>query len=145
MADHVYPNPDSNTKCPTPVYTHNVTSLGVNYRCIRCYGWVHAKCSGLLNAAQYGGKLIGPATPVWPHDPAFDTINNNNNNNNCLKSNIQCIEIRVHPHHLQLPNRSVMTARSIFYSSTIMELGTSSSTGEKQDQSGSDTGVNALT
>ena len=25
----------------------------VGYQCRRCSGWVHAKCSGLLNAAQY--------------------------------------------------------------------------------------------
>ena len=26
---------------------------GVSYQCNRCSGWVHAKCYGLLNAAQY--------------------------------------------------------------------------------------------
>ena len=31
-------------------------SRGVSYRCTRCSGWVHAKCSGLLNAAQYRGN-----------------------------------------------------------------------------------------
>ena len=27
-----------------------------SYKCTKCYGWVHAKCSGILNAAQYRRK-----------------------------------------------------------------------------------------
>ena len=39
-----------------PVCTCNVTSRGIGYRCTKCSGWVHAKCSGILNAAQYRRK-----------------------------------------------------------------------------------------
>ena len=31
----------------------NVTSRGVSYLCNRCSGWVHSKCSGLQNTAEY--------------------------------------------------------------------------------------------
>ena len=31
-------------------------SRGVSYKCNRCSGWVHAKCSGILNATQYRRK-----------------------------------------------------------------------------------------
>ena len=48
-----YPNPGPAIKYPCPICARNVTSRGVSYQCNRCSGWVHAKCSGLLNAAQY--------------------------------------------------------------------------------------------
>ena len=41
------------TKYPCSVCTSNVTSRGVSYMCNRCSGWVHSKCSGLQNAADY--------------------------------------------------------------------------------------------
>ena len=41
------------TKYPCPVCTRHITSRGVSYKCTRCSGWGHAKCSGILNAAQY--------------------------------------------------------------------------------------------
>ena len=53
MSGDVHPNPGPATKYPCPVCTRNVTSSGVSYKCTKCYGWVHAKCSGILNAAQY--------------------------------------------------------------------------------------------
>ena len=53
MSGDVHPNPGPATKYPCPVCASNVTSRGVSYQCHRCSGWVHAKCSGLLNAAQY--------------------------------------------------------------------------------------------
>ena len=40
-------------KYPCSVCTSNVTSRGVSYMCNRCSGWVHSKCSGLQNAAEY--------------------------------------------------------------------------------------------
>ena len=49
-------NPGPATKYHCPVCTRNVTSRGVSYKCNRCSGWVHAKCSGILNAAQYRRK-----------------------------------------------------------------------------------------
>ena len=53
MSGDVQPNPGPATKYPCPVCARNVTSRGVSYQCNRCSGWVHANCSGLLNAAQY--------------------------------------------------------------------------------------------
>ena len=53
MAGDIHPNPGPTVKYPCPVCARDVTSRGVSYRCTRCTGWVHAKCSGLLNAAQY--------------------------------------------------------------------------------------------
>ena len=46
MTGDVHPNPGPDTKYPCPVCTRNVTSRGVSYKCTKCYGWVHAKCSG---------------------------------------------------------------------------------------------------
>ena len=56
MSGDVHPNPSPAIKYPCPVCTCNVTSRGVSYECTKCYGWVHAKCSGILNAAQYRRK-----------------------------------------------------------------------------------------
>ena len=56
MSGDVHPNPSPATKYPCPVCTRNITSRGVSYKCTKCYGWVHAKCSGILNAAQYQRK-----------------------------------------------------------------------------------------
>ena len=51
MPGDVHPNPGPATVC-----TRNVTSRGVSYKCTKCSGWVHTKCSGILNAAQYQRK-----------------------------------------------------------------------------------------
>ena len=56
MSADVHPNPGPATKYTSPVCTRNVTSRGVSYKCNICYGWVHAKCAGILNAAQYRRK-----------------------------------------------------------------------------------------
>ena len=53
MLGNVHQNPGPATKYPCPVCARNVTSRGVSYQCNICSGWVHAKCSGVLNAAQY--------------------------------------------------------------------------------------------
>ena len=53
MAGDIHPNPWPTAKYHCPVCARDVTSRGVSYRCTRCTGWVHEKCSGLLNAAQY--------------------------------------------------------------------------------------------
>ena len=49
----MHQNPDPATKYPCSVCTRNVTSRGVSYMCNRCSGWVHSKCSGPQNAAEY--------------------------------------------------------------------------------------------
>ena len=56
MSGNVHPNPGLAIKYPCPIYTSNVTSRGVSYKCTKCHGWVHAKCSIILNAAQYRRK-----------------------------------------------------------------------------------------
>ena len=53
MARDIHPNPGHTAKYPCSVCARDVTTRGVSYRCNRCSGWVHPKCSGLLNAAQY--------------------------------------------------------------------------------------------
>ena len=56
MSGDELPNPGPATKYPCPVCTRNVKSHGVSYKCTKCYGWVHAKRSGILYAAQYRRK-----------------------------------------------------------------------------------------
>ena len=56
MSGDVHPDPGPATKYPCPVCTRNVTSRRVSYKYTKCYGWVHAKYSGILNAAQYRRK-----------------------------------------------------------------------------------------
>ena len=53
LSGDVHPNPDPTTKYLCPVCARNVTSRGVSYLCNRCSGWVHSKCSGLQNPAEY--------------------------------------------------------------------------------------------
>ena len=53
LSGDVHPNPGPTTKYPCPVCACNVTGRGVSYLCNRCSGWVHSKCSGLQNAAEY--------------------------------------------------------------------------------------------
>ena len=53
MSGYVHLNPGPATQYLCPVCDCNVISRGVSYQCNICFGWVHAKCSGLLNAAQY--------------------------------------------------------------------------------------------
>ena len=53
LSGDVHPNPGPTTKYPCPVCARNVTGRGVSYLCNRCSGWVHSKCSGLQNAAEY--------------------------------------------------------------------------------------------
>ena len=53
LAGDVHPNPSPATQYPCAVCTSNVTSRGVSFKCNQCSGWVHSKCSGLQNAAQY--------------------------------------------------------------------------------------------
>ena len=56
-SEDVHQSPGPATKYPCQVCARNVTSRGVSYKCHRCSGWVHAKCSGILNAAQYQRKI----------------------------------------------------------------------------------------
>ena len=76
---HFFHDPPA-TKYPCPVCTRYVTSRGVGYQCNRCTGWVHTKCSGLLNAAQYRRSSdwtcdpfsAPPLLPLPPPTPSSD-------------------------------------------------------------------------
>ena len=82
MAGDVHPNSGPTAKYPCPVCTRDNTSRGESYRCTRCTGWVHAKCSGLLNAPQYrrnkdwtcdpcsASKIQQPTPPPLAPSPA---------------------------------------------------------------------------
>ena len=52
LAGDVHPNPGS-SRYPCSVCFKNVTSQGTSYLCTRCSHWVHSRCSGLRNAADY--------------------------------------------------------------------------------------------
>ena len=105
MSGDVHPNSGPATNYPCPVCTRNVISRGLSYKCTRCSGWVHVKCSEILNVAQYRRKS----------DWTFDTCSVHRPSN------------RHHQFYplLRLPNRSVTIARSMSYSSMLMESGTS--------------------
>ena len=53
LAGDVHQNPGLATKYLCSVCTRNLTSRRVSYMCNRCSDWVHSKCSGLQNAAEY--------------------------------------------------------------------------------------------
>ena len=100
MSGDAHLNPGPSTKYPCPVCARNVTIRGVSYQCNICSLWVHEKCSGLLNAAQYRRSsdwACDPCSKPPPtHSPPPTTL------------------------HLQI--KIMITARSTFYSSTQMEL-----------------------
>ena len=52
LAGDVHPNPGP-SRFPCSVCFKTVTSQGTSYLCTRCSHWVHSRCSGLRNAADY--------------------------------------------------------------------------------------------
>ena len=58
---------------PCSVCFKNVTSKGTSYLCTRCSHWVHSRCSGLGNAADYrkanGWICTACMTPPQPRAP----------------------------------------------------------------------------
>ena len=86
LAGDVHPNPGPATQYPCAVCTSNVTSRGVSFKCNQCSGWVHSKCSGLQNAAQYRktkdwacsscNSPPAPSTPPAPPPPTPTTTIN---------------------------------------------------------------------
>ena len=48
----MHPNPGP-SRYPCSVCFKNDTSQGTSYLCTRCSHWVHSRCSGLRNAADY--------------------------------------------------------------------------------------------
>ena len=73
LSGDVHQNPGPATKYPCSVCSSNVTSRGVSYMCNRCSGWVHSKCSGLQNAAEYrrikNWACISCSSPPTPQIP----------------------------------------------------------------------------
>ena len=65
LAGDVHPNPRP-SRYPCSVFFKNVTSQGTSYLCTRCSHWVHSRCSGLQNAADYR-RMTGSALPVLRH------------------------------------------------------------------------------
>ena len=51
-AGDVHPNPGP-PRYPCSVCFKNVTSQCISYLCTRCSHWVHSRCSGLRNVADY--------------------------------------------------------------------------------------------
>ena len=97
----VQPNPGPITKYPCPVCARNVTSHGVSYLCNRCSGWIHSKCSGLQNAAEY--RRIKD----WPfqllHFPIHSTETTPATN-----SNTSCRWEFIHHHAIQHKGRKYL-------------------------------------
>ena len=99
----IHPNLVHTAKYPCPVCARDIiTSRGVSYRCTR---WVHAICSGLLNAAQYRRNKD------WTCDPCSASKTH--------QSTLPLLPPT--PTLLHLPNKLVIAARSTFYSSTLIE------------------------
>ena len=73
LAGDVHPNPGPSTY-PCSVCFRNVTSQGTSYLCTRCSHWVHSRCSGLRNAADYrkanGWICTACMTPPQQHAPS---------------------------------------------------------------------------
>ena len=72
LAGDVHPNPGP-SRYPCSVCFINVTSQGTSYLCTRCSHWVHSRCSGLRNAADYrkanGWICTACMTPPRPRAP----------------------------------------------------------------------------
>ena len=73
LAGDVHPNPGP-SRCPCSVCFGGVTSQGTSYLCTRCSHWVHSRCSGLRNAADYrkanGWICTACMTPPRPRTPS---------------------------------------------------------------------------
>ena len=70
----VHQNPSPATKYPCSVCTSTITGRGVSYMCNRCSGWLHSKCTGLQNAAEYrriikNWACISCSSPPTPQIP----------------------------------------------------------------------------
>ena len=73
LAGDVHPNPGP-SRYPCSVCFKNVTSQSTSYLCTRCSHWVHSRCSGLRNAADYrkanGWICTACMTPPRPRTPS---------------------------------------------------------------------------
>ena len=73
LAGDVHPNPEP-SRYHCSVCFKNVTSQDTSYLCTRCSHWVHSRCSGLRNAADYqkanGWICTACMTPPQPCAPS---------------------------------------------------------------------------
>ena len=73
LAGDVHPSPGP-SRYPCSVCFKNVTSQGTSYLCTRCSHWVHSRCSGLRNAADYrkanGWICTACMAPPQPRAPS---------------------------------------------------------------------------
>ena len=77
LSGDVHPNPGP-SRYPCSVGFKNVTSQGTSYMCTRCSHWVHSRCSGLRNAADYrkanGWICTACMTPPQPSPVHMPTM-----------------------------------------------------------------------
>ena len=86
LSGDVHQNPGPTTKYPCPVCARNVTGRGMSYLCNRCSGWVHSKCSGLQNAAEYRrikDWVCSPCSSPPTHSTETTTTTNINSSTSC--------------------------------------------------------------
>ena len=73
LAGDVHPN-SGLPRYPCSVCFKNVNSQGTSYLCTRCSHWVHSRCSGLRNIADYhrakGWICTACRTPPQPRTPS---------------------------------------------------------------------------
>ena len=73
LAGDVHPNRGP-PRYTCSVYFKNVTNQGTSYLCTRCSHWVHSRCSGLRNIADYhranGWICTACRTPPQPRAPS---------------------------------------------------------------------------
>ena len=107
------------TKYPCPVCARNVTSRGVSYQCNLCSGWVHTKCSRLLNSAQYRRSSdwacvpcsTPPPTPLPPITPTPHTDQNSDDSTfNVLQLNANEISKKLTELGVVMENNKVKVA-----------------------------------
>ncbi len=121
LSGDVHPNPGPAPLYPCSVCTRNVTSRGTSYKCHNCANWVHAKCSGLPNAAAYrrtadwACSACNPAPPPRPQQPPTPpTVNvaptDNDNSFNILQFNANGIGNKLTELGLFLENHKVKVA-----------------------------------
>ena len=73
LAGDMHPNPEP-PRYPCSFCFKSVTSQGTSYLCTRCSHWVHSRCSGLRNVADYrrsnGWICTTRRTPPQPRAPS---------------------------------------------------------------------------
>ena len=73
LTGDVHPNPGP-SRYPCSVCFKNFTNQGTSYLCTRCSHWIHSRCSGFRNAADYrkanGWICTACMTPPQPRAPS---------------------------------------------------------------------------